>query len=77
MLILYSNALFLSLIKYKGLFVGDMPLSVSVGLADKHLINSTKCIKIHHHGSKNGLTQNLLEKISPQMAIISVVKDNQ
>ncbi|MBU0569553.1 MBL fold metallo-hydrolase, partial [Patescibacteria group bacterium] len=33
-------------------------------------------IKIPHHGSKNGLTQELLEASNPEVAVISVGKNS-
>jgi competence protein ComEC len=33
-------------------------------------------LKVPHHGSKNGLTKDFLEKIKPSLAIISVGKNN-
>ncbi|MFH1863991.1 MAG: MBL fold metallo-hydrolase, partial [bacterium] len=33
-------------------------------------------IKVPHHGSKNGLTQKLLEAVVPKLAVISVGKNS-
>lgn len=53
------------------LFPGDFP----VELTKKELSNSdcsAKVIKIPHHGLKNSLNQDLLEKINPEIAVVSV-----
>jgi len=43
------------------LFTGDIPPEVADELAQQ--VGTVNYIKIPHHGSKNGLTQNLLEKL--------------
>jgi competence protein ComEC len=60
--------------KFLGLFPGDMSPKVSDELATR--LDSVDYIKIPHHGSINGLTQNLLEKTKPSVATISVSKKN-
>lgn len=37
----------------------------------------SKLMKVSHHGSSNGTNQKLIDTVSPQVAIISVGKDNQ
>lgn len=61
---------------FKALLTGDMTNEVSDRLADTLVLSEVEWIKIPHHGSKNGLTQNLLEKTMPGLAIISVGKNN-
>ena len=34
-------------------------------------------LKVPHHGSRNGMTDNLLKSLMPEMAIISVGKNNR
>ena len=34
-------------------------------------------LKVAHHGSKNGITQKLLERTTPEIAVISAGKDNR
>jgi competence protein ComEC len=65
--------------KFLALFPGDIPLRVSDELA--LFLGPVNYIKIPHHGSKNGLTQNLLEKLVPGgsakvVGVISVSKKN-
>lgn len=63
--------------KFSGLFMGDIPLEVSDKLAEQ--MEKVNYIKVPHHGSKNGLTQNLLEKLVgglPPVGVISVSAKN-
>ena len=57
---------------FSGLFPGDIPLEGSNELAARESNLQAKYIKIPHHGSNNGLTENLLREISPEIAVISV-----
>ena len=60
--------------KFLGLFTGDMSPKVSDSLAST--VGPVNYIKIPHHGSANGLTENLLKKVEPKVAVISVGKKN-
>ncbi len=40
-------------------------------------VREEEVLKVPHHGSKNGLTKELLEKSRPQLAVISVGKNNR
>ena len=44
-----------------------------LALSDSRRVNY---LKVPHHGSKNGLTKELLETIKPEVAVISVGKNN-
>ncbi len=61
---------------FRALMLGDITPAVSDALAANWTDGSVDYIKIPHHGSKEGLTQNLLEKTSPKVGVISVGKDN-
>ena len=61
---------------FSALLTGDMTPEVSDELAGKNLIGSVDYIKTPHHGSKNGLTENLLKILTPRIAVISVGKNN-
>jgi competence protein ComEC len=67
--------------RFKGVFTGDITSADTDSLAKKWDMGPVNYIKIPHHGSNNGLTQNLLEKIVPEgsntVGVISVGKDNQ
>lgn len=78
----FSINLILSFGGFDALLTGDLsPASSldvesafsSLGLSSKL---SVEYIKIPHHGSKNGLTQELLELIRPKVAVISVGKNS-
>lgn len=65
----------------KLLYTGDASPLVSNRLISQYknnldLFNNLKIIKIPHHGSKNGLTENFLKLTKPQFAVISVGKNN-
>jgi competence protein ComEC len=79
----FSINLLLSFENFDALLTGDTvpPISKEVEdafLASSNLLkdNTVEYIKIPHHGSKNGLTQDLLELIKPKVAIISVGKNS-
>ncbi len=73
---LYSIVYKLSFGKFTGLLLGDIPPEVSDTLANKLALDGVEWIKIPHHGSRNGLTENLLNKVMPGIAVISVGKNN-
>ena len=73
---LYSIVYKLSLKNFSGLFLGDIPPTVSDRLAVQRSAGSVNYIKVPHHGSANGLTQNLLRAVNPRIAVISVGKKN-
>lgn len=64
-------------LKYKGfsgLFMGDIPFEVSDKLAQE--MGKVNYIKVPHHGSSNGMTDNLLKVLMPKIAVISVSAKN-
>ncbi|OGY09974.1 MAG: hypothetical protein A2700_02005 [Candidatus Blackburnbacteria bacterium RIFCSPHIGHO2_01_FULL_44_64] len=48
----------------------------AVSLARIHLA-SLEILKVPHHGSKNGLTKNMVESARPGLAVVSVGKNNR
>lgn len=60
--------------KFLALFPGDIPQNVSDQLAG--VVGPVNYVKIPHHGSKNGMTDNLLKALEPAVAVISVAKKN-
>lgn len=79
---LYSIVYILSLSRqsdnsteFSALLLGDIPPEISDELAAGWSTGSVKYIKIPHHGSVNGLTENLLKVLMPKVAVISVGKN--
>lgn len=69
---LYSITYKLRFGSFSGLFTGDIPPEVSDELAGVREVKSLNYIKIPHHGSINGITENLLKIVMPKIAVISV-----
>ncbi len=60
---------------FRTLFTGDATPYVMNRLSDTPLAK-INILKIPHHGSKNGLTESFLQLADPQVAVISVAKNN-
>ena len=71
----YSIVYKLSFKSFSGLFTGDVPPEVSDRLSTLSEVERVDYIKIPHHGSNNGLTENLLKVAMPKIAVISVGKN--
>ncbi len=72
----YSIVIKLTYGETKFLFTGD-----AEKLSEQEILNKgydLKCnvIKVPHHGSSSSLSEEFLEQVSPQIAVISVGKDN-
>ena len=67
----------LSLDQFSALFTGDIEPRVIDEVIQDDSIGGVEYIKIPHHSSKNGLTEKLLNATMPEVAIISVSKDNR
>ena len=64
---------------FKVLYTGDATPTVLNSMAESASLSSLQNIdilKIPHHGSKNGLTKNLLKLAEPGVSVISVGKNN-
>lgn len=62
--------------KSKLFFTGDAGLDVEEKLVKNKIDLRAQVLKIGHHGSKNASSQNFLERVNPQFAIISVGAKN-
>lgn len=74
-----NNDAVVSLLKYgkfKAVFMADVENQISDTLSGNPKIQNIDYIKVNHHGSKNGLTRNLLDAVKPKVAIISVGKNS-
>ena len=58
------------------LFTGDAYKSVEKKLIDKETDLASDVLKVGHHGSKTSNSEEFIEKVSPEIAVISVGKDN-
>lgn len=67
----------LGLDQFSALFTGDVGPRVIDEAMQEYMIGDVEYIKIPHHGSKNGLMQKPLNETTPELAIISVGKDNR
>lgn len=57
--------------QFKALFTGDAEQEVSDLIATRPEMGEVNYLKVNHHGSKNGLTQKLLDATDPEIAVIS------
>ncbi len=58
------------------LFTGDTTKSIEKELAEKNINLASDVLKVAHHGSRTSTSEIFLEKVMPQIAVISVGKDN-
>lgn len=72
----YSVVYRLKFNNFTALMPGDIPPEVSDSLAQNWAAGSVDYIKIPHHGSINGITENLVKATMPKIAVISVGKNN-
>jgi competence protein ComEC len=61
---------------FKSLLTGDIDPPATDNLAES-ISHTTDVLKVPHHGSKNGLTESLLQKTHPKLAVISDGKNNR
>ena len=72
----YSIVYVLKYGDFEGIFTGDINQMISDQLSVNSEIGTVDYIKVPHHGSKNGLTENLLKVLKPKIAVISVGKNS-
>jgi competence protein ComEC len=61
---------------FDALLTGDIGPEVINEILNAGRIHRAEYIKVPHHGSKNGLTQELLDTVEPEVAVISVGKNS-
>lgn len=59
------------------LFTGDAFQSVEKKLIEQEVYLSSNVLKVGHHGSKTSTSQEFVENVFPETAVISVGKDNK
>ena len=73
----YSTVLNMKYNNFSMLFTGDISEKVEERLIENERISKVTVLKVAHHGSKYSTTTKLLEKATPQYAIISVGEYNR
>ncbi|XOB40404.1 MAG: ComEC/Rec2 family competence protein [Candidatus Nealsonbacteria bacterium] len=58
------------------IFTGDLYKSVERKLVDRGLYLDSNVLKVGHHGSKTSSCEEFLEKVKPEIAVISAGKEN-
>lgn len=74
-----NNDGIVTLLKYadfKAIFTADVENEVSDELSTLSEIEGLNYLKVNHHGSKNGMSQKLLDAVDPEVAVISSGKKN-
>ncbi len=59
------------------LFTGDASKSIERKVIDKGLNLNCNVLKVGHHGSKSSTSKELVESVIPELAVISLGKDNR
>ncbi len=72
----YSIATLLDYGQFEAIFTGDIEDAVSDLISKKEKIQDVDYIKVPHHGSKNGLSEELLKVAKPEIGVISVAAKN-
>lgn len=62
--------------QFKALFTADVENQISDELSTLSEVEGVNYLKVNHHGSKNGLSQKLLDVAKPEVAVISVGAKN-
>lgn len=72
-----SIVLLLNYGQFEAIFTGDVENEISDELSVNPKVKDLEYIKVNHHGSKNGLSQKLIDVTKPKVAVISVGKKNR
>lgn len=62
--------------EWNALFCGDAEADILESLVDSGELSELDIYKVGHHGSKAALNKELIEKLSPSIALVSVGADN-
>ena len=65
-------------LKYKNftaIYTGDIGPDTEENIIKLNVLSNVDLLKVPHHGSKNGLSENFLKKLSPKIAVIGVGKN--
>jgi competence protein ComEC len=72
-----SIALFVQFHHFSLILTGDMESTAEQAVLGARLIKDTTVLKVAHHGSKTSTSDLFLEKSAPEMALISVGRNNK
>lgn len=73
----YSVVIKLTYNSFDAVFTGDIETEVSSMMANKYTFSDIEYLKVPHHGSKNGLSKQLLDEVQPELAVISAGRNNR
>jgi len=59
------------------LLMGDLEKEVEQALVDRGLVGHHDLLKVGHHGSKSSSSEVFLQKVRPEVALVSVGKNNR
>lgn len=59
------------------LLTGDLESNGELALVKSNMITPTDILKVGHHGSKTSSTMQFLQKVRPEIALLSLGKNNQ
>lgn len=62
---------------FAALFTGDAPGDIFPLLSQQGVVGEADVLKVAHHGSRDGLNAQIVNQLKPQLAVISVGKDNR
>lgn len=63
--------------EWSAFFCGDAEAGTVQQLVDDSLISSVDVLKVAHHGAEAALTEDLIQSLSPEVALISVGEGNR
>lgn len=73
----YSIVMLLNYYSFDALLTGDLSPVITEELSRKGMLRDVNYLSVPHHGSRNGLTRILLQKTTPELAVISAGKGNR
>lgn len=72
----FSQVFLLSFGLFDAFFTGDAESDILKLALQEESFGDIEVLKVPHHGAKKGLTEDLVERIDPDVAVVSVGKNN-